>query len=482
MPKIADIGYPESNHVDNKTSFLYGNEMVSTTEDLCNNKDSITDIPSLITDRLKSSPALSASAFYCGNQAPIHEVGTTFMFNTTDDYSSFELLPELIQSEIKDHIYEEGATNYVVIYDKYNILCTEVNTQLDNYDANRYFKKIPVKTNQGEVDHYIHYIYKSGKFNCPKEDIPTLEFEDLAAEGITYRLDDEIIYLNQEKSPYYQALADAFETAKSYFEKYCKDAIEFKEAVVDSGDYKNENKNHPIDDRVRQIDNYNWSSPNQNNPLEDENREVPNEEDVPNQETVSANNIVNRYDEVDISDNDSLAKSLNLNSGGKLYYYGSLTDENGNEVKVYYDSGENNPTYFGDGIATIDATRLFTIVDGKKCYITNNPITQSFDNTAGSGITGANSGWHYDISIVTDGKGNPTDQYYDGMGEVRNDGKDLVFWNQETFLQEDGAYYYKDTNNNTIKLGNSWNTNTDKPKGSYAIGNYTSNEGGEHDE
>lgn len=100
-----------------------------------------------------------------------------------------------------------------------------------------------------------------------------------------------------------------------------------------------------------------------------------------------------------------------------VHYYGTvgLTDENGNpvldkdgnqvRVPVYYDANEHNETYTGDWMNTKDSSRLFTVVDGEICYLTNESTTHSNDDTS-NWMTG----WgNYDISIAVDSNGIPTE-------------------------------------------------------------------------
>ena len=87
-----------------------------------------------------------------------------------------------------------------------------------------------------------------------------------------------------------------------------------------------------------------------------------------------------------------------------VHYYGTMETTTGETISIFYDANEHNESYYGDWMNTTDAARLFTVVDGKICYLTNDPTSSSNDDTS-NWWTGFGN---YDVSIGINSDGSPS--------------------------------------------------------------------------
>lgn len=496
MPKIGEISVEnQTTHADDHDLFLYHHpEDVTAATDVFR-RAGISEIPINITNKLNSTPGLDASAFNVDGYAPLNAIAVKFAGDTEEQFKYFAELQTLIENETNSHIYQEGATNYIVVFTKYQELCKEVLGALNTYNNNRFVQKHEI-TIEDKTLTCVDY-YPQCAFSCSNDKEPSLELSYPVIDAEKYE------YINPAGTANYQALVAAFEKAEAFYDKYCPDATIFLENTsgfavkgedydfeTDLNNLKNnwmetpENENpaeetpteetpteeNPVEEPLPEETNPVQQATQKEEPSSEEVIETPEGESTKEETVETAAKTLNRYDRVEI-DGD-LATTLDIyGEGHELHYYGSLVDSAGNEVPIYYDSGEHNETYTGTLMWTEDAARLFTIVNGEKCYITNNPETQAYNDTRGGNGYGASSSvLHYDVSILTNKDGTPAETYnvMNGTASTEN----TVFYNQDTALAKDGIYYYKDQEGNTITLDatGGWSNSSNVQD----IGNYTS--------
>ena len=477
MPKIGDISVEVpsggTNHVDTPAEFLYENQSQITDATSLLSDGRITSIPSDVTTVLETSPGLSASAFNVGGNAPLNAVAEKFASSTSTEYELFNSLKSTIESDANRHMVEEGGQNYVVIFTKYKELIEEVTEAVNAYNADRDAGSEEVRTDDSEDTITRKKYYPECSFSCSMTSPPTISFISTATTNTSRTV-------SASDSPHYKALKEAYDKAKAFYDRYCEDAIAFKDAT--SG-LMAEGESYDFEADLTKLEN-DWPEGvgATETPTEEEKKEDKEEEDKKEDKTddgsrQTASTQVSQYDRVDVDPN--LASSLGVDQEGhELHYYGSLKDAAGNVIPIYYDSGEHNETYIGCNMWTHDAARLFTIINGEKCYLSNNPETYSYNDTKGKGDYGAGTAFHYDVSILTNSDGSPAETYerLDGLSTVTDDAQQYIFYNQTTPLAEDGKYFYKDQEGNTITLdGNSWSHSSELQD----IGNYSALGGGE---
>jgi len=488
MPKIGEITVTENpgegtNHKDTPEKFLYENQAMITDATSLLSDARITSIPTDITTALKNSPGLDSSAFSVGGKAPLNAVAVQFASNTETDYEQFSILKNLIESDANNHMYEEGGTNYVIIFTKYQELCTAAIEAAKTYNSNR--NKGTTTRTEGSGDDQktitIYHFYPECGISCPIDAAPTLTWSETFPPGTgSLPANSEYTFEEASGSSYYTDFREKFDKVKKFWAHYGEDTNSFKNATAglkaseDSADFET---------KLSDLNN-NWpaglSPSGEETPItgpegseEKDNPPVTPDEKPEDTGQQSTGLQVCRYDKVDVDD-PVLAKSLGVDQEGhELHYYGSLTDTEGNSIPLYYDNGEHNQTFVGSLFDTHDAARLFTIVNGEKCYISNSPNTQAYNETAGSGA-GAGTAFHYDVSILTDSNGEPSESYLDFI--TTKSAKGTIFYNQTGGNGKDGELYYKDQTGQTHTLDtNTWSHTSDLQN----IGNYPAGGGDE---
>ena len=227
MPKIGDISVEVpsggTNHVDTPTEFLYENQSQITDATSLLSDGRITSIPSDVTTVLETSPGLSASAFNIGGNAPLNGVAEKFASSTSTEYELFNSLKSTIESDANRHMVEEGGQNYVVIFTKYKELVEEVTQAVDKYNANRDAGEEEVGTDDSEEKTKRKLYYPECTFSCSMTSPPTISFTSINTS--TERT------VSASESPNYAALKEAYDKAKAFYDRYCEDAIAFKDAT-----------------------------------------------------------------------------------------------------------------------------------------------------------------------------------------------------------------------------------------------------------
>ena len=115
-----------------------------------------------------------------------------------------------------------------------------------------------------------------------------------------------------------------------------------------------------------------------------------------------------------------------------VHYYGTIETTDGETIPIFYDANEHNESYYGDWMNTTDAARLFTVVDGKICYLTNDPTSSSNDDTS-NWWTGFGN---YDVSIGINSDGSPSTDAVNGYRYYNHNPS----WGSGA---EDGMLYFK---------------------------------------
>ena len=228
MPKIGDISVEVpsggTNHVDTPAEFLYENQSQITDATSLLSDGRITSIPSDVTTVLETSPGLSASAFNVGGNAPLNAVAEKFASSTSTEYELFNSLKSTIESDANRHMVEEGGQNYVVIFTKYKELIEEVTEAVNAYNADRDAGSEEVRTDDSEDTITRKKYYPECSFSCSMTSPPTISFKSIATTNTSRTV-------SASESPHYEALKEAYDKAKAFYDRYCEDAIAFKDAT-----------------------------------------------------------------------------------------------------------------------------------------------------------------------------------------------------------------------------------------------------------